>query len=97
MIKKVLRRVACACALASLMVVTTPNGARPAAVAPAAPAVEQVVGSGSWATMLACAGCVVGAGYLLTSGTGAILVAVNMEGSAGIAASCVLACYAAVN
>ncbi|MFI5244205.1 MAG: hypothetical protein ACHQQR_03190 [Gemmatimonadales bacterium] len=46
-----------------------------------------------WGAALTCAGCVVGAGFILAGGPGAIIVAVNTPGSAIALLSCVAACY----
>ena len=97
MIPKVLRRIACVCGLLGLAVGATPLTAPSAEVARNRPTAEQVVGNGSLMAMLGCAGCAVGAAYLLTSGTGWLIIALNAEGGAAVAASCALTCYNAVS
>lgn len=62
---------------------------------PVAAAAATQTGRG-WGSMIACAGCAIGAGFILAGGPGAILIAVNTPGSSIALLGCVATCYEAL-
>ena len=107
---KILRRLASVGAVLALIIASSPrldatpqSSGRAAAVAgnlaPSQAAVEATgrapqTGEG-WGAMIACAGCLVGAGVIVAGGPAAIIVAANLPGSAIAAMACVAVCYEA--
>lgn len=103
--KTLLRRIATGFAVLALSVASSPQlnaaHAKPAPSAISSHAsvtgtVDSVkepdeTGQG-WGSMIACAGCAVGAGITIAGGPAALLIAVNAPGSAFALMACVAAC-----
>ena len=66
-----------------------------AASTPIAAATASQSGRG-WGSLIACAGCAIGAGFILAGGPGAILIAVNTPGSSIALLGCAATCYEAL-
>lgn len=77
----------------SLMVL--PMSVQPPLSSPTSAPAEDVVGTGFWGA-LGCAACVAGVFAIASSGTVAVFIAVNAEGSFWVAAACVGLCVEAL-